>query len=419
MCGLGAVALLTLGAGAWALTASIAGAVVGHGTVVVDGHVKRIQHRDGGIVGDIRIRDGDPVAAGDLLLRLDDTLARAHLAIKEKQINQLTVRRLRLVAERDEKTLLVLPDSFGQRLADPEFARVVATEKALFKARRQTITGQREQLGKRVLQIEKEIEGLRALQEVKNEECFLRDQELQGGNSLYEQGFISFFQFSEIRRLKVQADGERERLAAEIARAMDRIAETELQILQLEQDRRTEILSALQEADSQLAELVEQRVAIRDQLARIEIRSPQDGIVHELQVHTIGGVIAAGETVMLIVPAREELVIEARLRPTDINHVRPGQETILRFSAFNHRTTPELTGTVRTVAADLSRDPVSGDGWYTARIAIAAEQLARLDGLPLVPGMPVEAFVQTGSRTAFSYLLKPLSDQVARAMREE
>jgi HlyD family secretion protein len=242
---------------------------------------------------------------------------------------------------------------------------------------------------------------------------------LQGGNSLYEQGFISFSQFDEIRRLKVQADGERERFVAEIARAMDRIAETELQILQLEQDRRTEVLAELQAADNQLAELVEQRVAIRDQLARIEIRSPQDGIVHELQVHTIGGVIAAGETIMLIVPAREELMVETRLRPTDINHVQPGQETILRFSAFNHSTTPEISGTVRTVAADLSRDPVSGEGWYTARIAIAAEQLARLDGLPLVPGMPVEAFVQTGSRTAFSYLLKPLADQVARAMREE
>jgi len=417
--GLAVVAVLAGGVGGWAITADIAGAVVGHGTVAVEGNVKRVQHADGGIVGEIRVRDGERVTAGDLLIRLDDTLTRAGLAVIEKQIDQLTARRLRLGAERDEIPEPAWAALLRDRPADPEFAELVAAEKAIFKIRRHAIEGQRQQLRERILQIEKEIEGLAALRKAKDEELALREQELVGAITLYEKGFISFPQLAELRRLKAQADGERGRLAAEMARAATRIAETELQILQLEQDWRTSILTENQEVAGQLAELAEQRVAAFDRLTRIDLRAPQNGLVHELSVHTIGGVVAAGETIMLIVPDQEELIVEARLQPSDINQVHPGQETVLRFSAFNQRTTPEITGQIRTLAADLTRDPVSGEGWYLARIAISAEQLARLKGLPLVPGMPVEAFIQTGKRSAFSYLLKPLADQIARAMREE
>ncbi|UJW76039.1 HlyD family type I secretion periplasmic adaptor subunit [Rhizobium sp. SL42] len=412
------MALLVLGFGGWAVTASLSGAVIGHGLVVVDGNVKKIQHREGGIVGEILVRNGARVDVGDLLVRMDDTITRANLAIVTKQIDQLTARRLRLVAERDGLGSVTVPMTISEARSVESQAYLQA-EVALFSARRETLQSQQSQLRQQIGQIGQETDGLTVRLRAKEQELSWVEQELVRVRSLSGQQLIQFNRLAELERLKAQLDGERGQLIAEIARAGTRVTETELQILQLDQDRRTEIITELRDVDNKLAELEEQQVTAKDELKRIEIRAPQAGIVHELALHTVGGVVAPGETVMQIVPINDSLVVEARIQPADIDQVNPGQDAVLRFSAFNQRTTPEVFAKVETVAADLVTNPQTGEAWYSIRARISAQELAKLGPLTLLSGMPVEVFIKTGQRTAMSYLLKPLADQLARAMVEE
>ncbi|HLP69728.1 MAG TPA: HlyD family type I secretion periplasmic adaptor subunit, partial [Rhizobium sp.] len=253
----------------------------------------------------------------------------------------------------------------------------------------------------------------------KDDELKLIDEELAGVVTLHEKQLTPFSQVAALQRVKAQLAGERGQLTSEIARAATRITETELQILQLDQDRRAEVLTELRDIENKLAELAEQRVAALDELKRVDILAPQAGLVHELAVHTIGGVIAPGETIMQIVPVNDTLVVEARVRPADIDQLHAGQQAVLRFSAFSQRTTPEIFGTVETIGANLSASKETGETWYTVRIDMSREEIARLGELALQSGMPVEAFIETGERTALSYLTKPLADQIARAMRED
>ncbi|KPF41418.1 HlyD family type I secretion periplasmic adaptor subunit [Rhizobium sp. AAP43] len=407
--------ILVIGFGGWAATAKLSGAVIGHGVVVVDGNVKKIQHRAGGIVGEILVRNGARVALGDLLIRMDDTITRANLAIVTKQIDQLSARRLRLVAERDGLAAMAMSD-----ISETEDGgSYVRAEEALFAARQEALQSQQSQLRQRIDQIGQETAGLTVRLKAKEQELSWVEQELVRVRSLSGQQLIQFNRLAELERLKAQLDGERGQLIAEIARAGTRVTETELQILQLDQDRRTEIVTELRDVDNKLAELEEQQITAEDELKRVDIHSPQDGIVHELAVHTIGGVVAPGETVMQIVPSNDSLVVEARILPGDIDQVHPGQDAVLRFSAFNQRTTPEVFGRVETVTADLVSNPQTGDAWYSIRTRIPVEEMAKLGNLTLLSGMPVEVFVKTGERTALSYLLKPLSDQLARAMIED
>ncbi|MGE7368462.1 HlyD family type I secretion periplasmic adaptor subunit [Neorhizobium sp. NPDC001467] len=412
------VGVLVIGAGGWAATANLSSAVIGSGTIVVEGSTKRIQHREGGIIGQIRVTDGSRVRPGELLIRLDDTITRANLAVVAKQIDQLEARRMRLIAERDEQDALKLPQELADRRFTPAVADYISAETALFKARRETMQAQKGRLGQQIGQIEQERRGLEVRRDAKNEELSWVAEELRRISNLSEQGLVQFTRLSQLQRTKAQLDGERGQLIAEIARAATRISETELQILQLDQDRRAEVLTEMRDIDNKLAELAEQRIAAEDQLKRIEITAPQAGIVHELAVHTIGGVIAPGDTVMLIVPTDDKLVIDTKIRPADIDQVRHGQRAALRFSAFNQRTTPEIDGIVETVSADLNHNPQTGESWYSARITIPPQERIKLGDLTLVAGMPVETFVQSGERSALSYLVKPLTDQVARAMRE-
>ncbi|PYG53689.1 HlyD family type I secretion periplasmic adaptor subunit [Rhizobium sp. UGM030330-04] len=417
--GVTTLAIMVLCVGSWAVTANLSGAIIGAGTVVVDGNVKRIQHREGGIVGEIGVRNGAVVNAGDLLIRLDDTVTRANLAIVEKQIEQLNARRMRLSAERENAENMVVPPVSSSQAIDTESGEYLKAEVALFAARRQTIDGQKAQLRQRIDQIRQENEGLIVRRSAKEEELSWIGQELVRVRSLANQQLVQFNRLAELERLRAQLDGERGQLMAEIARAATRVTETELQILQLDQDRLAEVLTELRDVDNKLAELSEQKVTADDQLKRIDVRSPQDGIVHELAVHTIGGVISPGETVMQIVPVNDRLVVETKIQPADIDQMHAGQQATLRFSAFNQRTTPEIGGQVKTVAADLVHNPQTGESWYTARIQIEPEELTKLGNLSLIAGMPVEAYIKTSERTALSYLVKPLVDQINRAMRED
>lgn len=365
------------------------------------------------------MRDGSRVKAGELLIRLDDTVTRANLAMVSKQIDQLTARSMRLTAERDNAAEVMVPEGLKARLDRPEIADYVQSERALFVARRETIEGQKAQLQQRIGQLQQEADGLTARRSAKDDELRLIEQELVGISTSHQKGLMPFSRLAELQRLRAQLSGERGQLTAEIARAATRRTETELQILQLDQDRRSEVLTELRDVDNKLAELTEQQVAAKDQLKRVDLLAPQDGIVHELAVHTVGGVISPGETIMQIVPVHDSLVIDAKVQPADIDQLHIGQDVVLRFSAFNQRTTPEISGTITTIAANLSSNPQTGEVWYSARIDIPKPALERLGELTLHAGMPVEAFIQTGERTALSYLVKPLADQVTRAMREE
>jgi HlyD family secretion protein len=412
------VFLLIGGIGGWASTSHIAGAVVAAGTVLVDSSVKKVQHPTGGVVGNIRVRDGDKVEFGDVLINLDETVTRANLRIVTKQLDELAVRNARLRAERDILQSVELPRSLISRQSDAEIVEILTGERTLFESRRAARGGQKAQLNERIEQLRKEIDGLLAQQKAKTKELQLIKTELEGQNRLWSKNLIAITKYTATQREAARLDGEWGRLLASVAQARGKIAEIELQSIQLDQDRKTEVIKEIREIQSKQAELDERRVTAEDQLKRVEIRAPQAGVVHQLGVHTVGGVINAGEPVLLIVPRDDKLVIEARVAPRDIDKVRMGQRSVVSFPAFNQRTTPEVTGEISHVAADQIRDPQSNMAYFLVRITLSADELKRLDGLTLRPGMPADVYIATGERTTLSYLIKPLSDQISRAFRE-
>ncbi|HEX8165980.1 MAG TPA: HlyD family type I secretion periplasmic adaptor subunit [Beijerinckiaceae bacterium] len=417
LAGLAIVALLAGGVGGLAATTELSGAVIAPGSLVVDSNVKKVQHPTGGVVGELRVRDGDKVKAGDIVVRLDETITQANLAIVVKSLNELQSRLARLEAERDNVDEIVFPPELLARASDPELKRSMVGEGNLFEFRKSARAGQKAQLRERIAQLKEEIQGLTGQVAAKKREIELIAQELEGVRDLWRKNLVQIQRVTALERDAARIEGERGQLIATTAQAKGKISETELQILQIDQDLRSEVAKELREVQAKIAELVERKVAAEDQLKRIDIRAPQDGMVHQSAVHTVGGVITAGEAIMLIVPEADVLTVEAKLAPQDIDQVRAGQSAALRFSAFNQRTTPELEGVVSRVSADLTTDQRTGAAYYVVRITISEKELARLEGLRLVPGMPVETFIRTGERTVLSYVTKPFTDQINRAFR--
>lgn len=406
------------GFGGWIALAELSGAVVASGALVVDSNVKKVQHPTGGVVGELRVRDGVHVRAGDVLIRLDETVTRANLAIVVKGIDELIARQARLEAERDDKDDVRFPADLTSRLQNPDVWRVVNGEQKLFELRRSSRAGQKAQLQERIGQLKEETKGQAEQAEAKAGETELIMRELEGVRQLWAKNLIPIMRLTQLERETVRLKGERGQLIAATAQTHGKMAETALQIIQIDQDLRTEVAKELREIQSKMAELLERRIAAEDQLMRIDIRAPQSGTVHQLNVHTVGGVITASEPAMLIVPEADDLTVEVKLPPQNIDQLMLGQPAVLRFAAFNQRTTPEINGIVQRISGDIVQDQKSGASYYLVRIATPVEEVARLDGLKLLPGMPVDAFIQTGSRTVFSYLVKPLRDQVAKALRE-
>ncbi len=410
---------LVLGVGRWAARTEIAGAVIAPGQLVVESDVKKVQHPTGGVVGALLVHEGTRVKAGDILVRLDATQARANLDIVRKALDELAARRARAEAERDGAARLDFPaDLLARRADEPEVERLIDGEMHLFAARAETREGQRAQLRERVKQLGEEIGGLTEQVAAKSREIALIRSELRGVRDLYGKNLVPLSRVMILERDETRLEGERGQLVAAMASARGRIAETELQILQVDSTLRTETGKDLADIRSRWSELVEKRVAAEDLLKRIDLRSPQDGTVHQMSVHTVGGLVVPTEPAMLIVPDADALVVEVKIQPQDIDSVRPGQTATLRFPAFNTRTTPEIAGTVARVSADVTADPRTGLASYVTRIALAPEALAQLGGLRLVPGMPVEAHLRIGERTVLSYLTRPLTDQIAKAWRE-
>jgi len=415
--GLAVVLLLAGGIGGWGATVPISGALIAPGQVVVESNVKKVQHPTGGVVGEVRVRDGDLVKAGDIVVRLDETVVRANLAIVNKTLYGLWARQARLEAEQRGNDAIKFPPMLLDRAGEPEVRDVILSETKLFEVRVNGRAGQKAQLRERVAQLNEEIEGLSAQEKAKEKEIALVEKELVGVRQLYEQRLIQISRLTQLERDSARLNGERGQYIAARAQARGKITETELQIIQVDKDVVSEVSKEMRETTDKIGEFIERKVTAEDQLRRIDIRAPQDGMVLQSTVHTVGGVITAGDAIMMIVPQADDLSVEAKVNPQDIDKLQIGQKTVLRFSAFNQRTTPELNGKVSRVSADVTTDQRSGQSYYTIRVSMPPDEIARLGEVKLVPGMPVEAFVQTGERTMLSYFLKPFSDQLMRSFR--
>jgi HlyD family secretion protein len=415
--GLAAVAMVGGIVFGWATLTEISGAVIAPGKLVVDSNVKKVQHPTGGVVGDLRVKDGDHVKKGDIVARLDETQARTNLAIVTKALDELAARQARNEAERDGADKVTFPAELLSRRGDPEVAQVVASEQKLFEIRQAARAGQKAQLVEQVDQLRQQIQGNLEQEQAKAKEIDWIQQELKGVRDLWKQNLVPFSRVTTLERDGARLEGERGALIASIAQARGRIAETQLKIIQIDEDLRTDVGKDLAEIRGKKSELVEKRVAAEDLLKRIDLIAPQDGKIFQRAVHTVGGVIQAGEVVMLVVPDSDALIIEAKVQPTDVDQIHLGQRAVVRFSAFNRRTTPELNGEVSEIGADVTQDDKRNESYYSVRIRIPDSELARMEGLQPVAGMPVEAFIETSPRTVMSYLVKPMREQVDRTFR--
>lgn len=415
--GLALVVLLFVSFGGWAASSSLSSAVIAPGRVVVESSIKKIQHPTGGIVKEIRVKNGDNVEAGQILLRLDDTQTRATLAIVQSQLIELTARKARLATERDGADQIVFPAGFAQ--TSTEHQHIALGERHLFKARRKTARIKKAQLQERIGQYHHEIDGLLKQEKSKARESAIVKEELARLEDMYKRELVPVTRVLAIRRDSVRIEGEHGALLAQIARLRGQVHEVELKIVEIGETIMLNAQKEYRDVEARIAELNERQIAAQDILKRVDIRAPRSGLVHELSVHTVGGVIGPGDVVMGIVPMEESRTIEVRVAPTDIDQVVANQEVTLRFPAFNQSTTPQITGTILRVAADVSHDGERGDPYYTARVHIPDAELEKLGDMKLIAGMPVEAHIQTGTRSALSFLTKPVTDQIARAFKEQ
>ncbi len=419
LAGLLVIAVMFGGVGTWAALAPLKSAVIAPGVVTVFSKRKTLQHLEGGIVSEILVRDGDYVERGQLLLRLEDTRARANLAIIEGQLNVFRAREARLEAERDGAETISIPAALTDRQGNPKISDSLRGETELFAARKAALDGEIEILTQRAEQLKEQISGLEAQRRAEGKQLKFIAEEVKGLRQLYEKGYAPKTRILALQREAERLTGSRGEHVAEIARTKTAIGETELQKIQVAKAFREEVVAELREVEVRIFDLEERHVAAADELKRVELRAPQAGSVVGLDVHTVGGVISPGQPILDIVPREDELVIEGRVAPQDIDKVTPGQAAAVRLSAFDLLTTPELTGVVFTASADRLSDPMTGESYYLVGVRITEQELDKLGDLTLLPGMPAEVFIATGERTALSYLIKPLTDGLQRAFRDE
>ena len=419
---LGSVAMIALvgGLGFWAAITPLSGAVVAGGSVVVDGGVRRVQHQEGGIVREILVRNDAEVEAGQTLIVLDGTSVAANMAVIEAQLGEAYIRQVRLLAEAANTTIMEWTPEL-EALPNIEHNRALfAAEDRLRVSRAASLSTQMAQLGEQIIQLENQVAGLHAQRDAVAAQTGILNEQLERLSALLSQGLVEASRVSDLRRQIAQLDGESARIATEIARGNAATSERRLQVSQVQESYQSEVLGQLQETGQEIAELEQQRVAAQDRLDRLVIRAPITGIVHQMQVATLGGIASAGETLMQIVPQDDEIMVDVRINPLDIDKLAAEQTVTLRLSSFNSRSTPELLGLVDRISPDLTRDAASGTQFYVVRVRLPGDELERLpETARLIPGMPVEAFFATGDKTVLTYLAKPVMDQLALAFRED
>jgi HlyD family secretion protein len=397
---------------------SISGAVVATGVVNVESNYKTVQHLDGGIVANILVKNGDVVKQGDILLRLDETAVKASHQVAVARANDLLVQQARLEAERDRLEVMPIPAEITAVKDDPGLERLVATQRTLFAARRANHVGELSVLTQRRAQIVDEVKAAERLLAARTKEVAINARELAAVGPLYDKGYASQQRFLPIQREAARLEGDIGRLTAEVSKAKAALAEADLKLTQIEKAFTQNVVDELRKVQAQLAEVLEQRNALEDKLRRTIVRAPRSGRVHALAAHTEGGVVAPGGAIMQVVPEGERLIIDAQVQPQDIDKVRTGGHAQVRFSAFNARSTPNLAATVVSVSPAQLTDQ-QGRSYFTAQVVLADGEIARIAaGHALVPGMPAEVYIETGSRSILSYFLRPLTDVLSRTFRE-
>ena len=415
--GFAAFALIASAIGGWGASTSLSGAVIARGSIVVESDAKKVQHPFGGIIADIGVRNGDLVKRGNVLARLDDTVLRANVASIQKSLGELRLRRARLFAERDELPTVELPvDLVSGGVA---LAEAIRNERRLFELRSSARIGRKSQIEERINQLKNEAKGYQVQRESIDAQVKFINQELDGLRQLLAQQLVPLSRVSALERESARLDGARGQLISGIAQTEGKVAEARLTIIQIDSDLFSEVGGELRDLDAKIGPLEEQLNAAQDQLSRVTITAPEDGVVHQLNIKTIGGVVAVGEILMLIVPTADTLAVDAQINPTDIDQIRIGAPVMVRIAAFNQRTTPELNGILTQASPDIVTEQRSGATFYTVRIELGPDQIRRLGGMPILPGMPVEAFIKTGDRRVFDMLLKPITDQLSRAYRQD
>jgi HlyD family secretion protein/epimerase transport system membrane fusion protein len=407
------------GAGSWGATVPLASAVVAAGQVTVDTNRKQISHLEGGVVADLRVRNGDTVEPGDVLMRLDETRATAQLAILASAYREELARQARLIAERDGRVRIAWPPELNDSGLNPDIAALRASQSAIFDSRRDTLLGEAAILNERVDQLGQEIEGMAAQRAATDKQITFIAEELGPLRDLFSRGHTTKQRLLALEREAARLSGQRGQLTADIARARKAVGETKLEILQNEKAFRAEVVSRLREVQAKLIDLRERRIAAADVLQRLDVRAPVSGKVVNMTVHSTDAVIKAGSPVLEIVPSGDELLVEVRVRTQDVDNVAIGQSADIRFLAFKQRTTPVLSGQVAYVSADALSGRDNAEAFYLARIRVPDAELARLGGQKLQPGMPAEAMILTGKRTALDYMIQPIRESMNRAWREE
>ncbi|MBW8320922.1 MAG: HlyD family type I secretion periplasmic adaptor subunit [Arenimonas sp.] len=405
--------------GAWAMTTSLSGAVIATGFLVVEGNVKKVQHPKGGVVGELLVGEGRAVDAGEILIKLDDTVIRAKLDATKATLDQLYARKARLLAELSDAASVEVPAPLVDRLPPADRDAIMQAERRLFADRRAEREGQKERLDGQAVQLEEQVSGLSVQMTAKQDEIALIGREAEAQDTLYAKNLTSLSQVLALKREAVRLNGEFGQLRAQIAATKARIEEIGLQKIQIDQAMRAEVSTELRDLETREGELRSDEIALIEDLQRVDIRAPVAGIVHKLAVHTAGGVVSPAEALMEIVPREAELVVRAQVRPDDVDQLAVGQPARVRFTAFNRNTTPEFDGRLVRVSADLEVDERTGLAFYRADIGVDKADVGEHAGLELVPGMPAEAYVLTGDRNVLSWLMKPITDHAARAMREE
>ncbi len=413
------IVLIFAGFGGWAATASISSAVIAQGSITVDSKRKQVQHLEGGIVGKLMVRDGDVVKAGDTLVMLDATRPRSMLAIIMSSLRKEMASEARLIAERDGSAAVTYPADLLADKTQPDVAGQIASQDAIFQARRSSLSGEVSILEQRLAQLADEVTGLKAQRDSKQRQMEFIADELKGLKQLMAIGQTTKPRMLALERQAAALQGEEGELLSSIARSDKNLGETRLEIIQREKMFQKTVTEELEAVQSRLRDLQERAVAARDVLARINITAPVGGTVVNMSMHTVGAVIKAGETIVEIVPGKDSLIAEVSIRPQDIDNVTLDQEAGIRLLAFKQRTTPLLHGKVSYVSADSLQNPVTQQQYYVARIDVPDEEIARLGKLKLQPGMQLEVMIRTGDRTAFQYLIQPIVDSVNRAWREE
>ncbi|MHA6299954.1 HlyD family type I secretion periplasmic adaptor subunit [Devosia sp. CAU 1758] len=419
---LGLVAVIGLVGGlvAWAAMTSISGAIIAPGTLMVESNAKQVQHAEGGIVTELLVRNEDKVDGGQLLVRLDQTTLAAGLEISEAQLREAFAREARLTAEIEDRTEADLSEAALAMFSRDELLSSLSLEQQALDVRLATKSGRIAQLNEQIVQLNREREGLVIQQQAVETQIGILEAEIADFEALYEQRLVASSRGTALNKDLASARGQLGQVVAAIAQSDASAAERALQIEQIRDEFLTAALAELQETRGLIAEAGQRRIAERDRLQRAEIRAPQAGVVHQSVLHTVGGVAAPGETLMLIVPTDEPLLVNVRVDPIDIDKVYVGQDVVLRLPGLNPRTTPELFATITRVAPDATIDAATGQQYYAARISIPDAELSRLpDTVQLVPGMPVEAYMQIEDRTVLSYLIAPFTEQMRRALREE